>query len=524
MGRSFGQITEAHSAGAGGLKWLNSLRALGVILVLVYHFFPSFLPGGFIGVDVFFVVSGYLITSLLVREFERSGRLRLFDFFRRRWLRLFPAIAAMLLVSLPLSLLIPSDFRTDIARQAAASLSWSTNYYEIFTGQSYEARLLPHLFIHTWTLSVEMHYYLFWGAVAAVVLFAASRVRRRGGASACSDPRAAGGNRAAARVALLPMAVVFAAVSVACMRSVAARASDPSAAYMSTLSHIFPLMIGSAFGCLYGFSPLISYGRLFVKKNGAAARVFRPVSLAAAAAGVAAIVFLSFGFSFRDPRVYEYGILAVSLITAALLCLARMWQDLSPRREPGVTDYLGLRSYSIYLLHWPVMIVVGRLAGRLGASPDASSLWCAALGIPATFIAAELSYRWVEQPFRARRGPAYAAYAAYAPGVAVKGAGAGKRLWNVIPVCVAAALIAVSLNAVATAPRLSDIESGLRYGAMSLDVSNLKGLYSDVGSAASTASAASAADGSMEKRASKDAGASPREGGVATPGEGGGNG
>ncbi|MDR1134533.1 MAG: acyltransferase, partial [Synergistaceae bacterium] len=333
MNQSSGQVATAPRGGeAGGLRWLNSLRALGVTLVLVYHFFPSFLPGGFIGVDVFFVVSGYLITSLLVREFERSGGLRMFDFFRRRWLRLFPAIVAMLLVSLPLSLLIPSDFRTDIARQTAAALSWTTNYYEIFTGQSYESQLLPHLFIHTWTLSVEMHYYLVWGAVTAFVIFIVRRAGRQGGV--------------AVRVAMMSVAAAFAVVSFFCMRSGAARASDPSVAYMSTLSHIFPLMIGSAFGCLYGFSPLVPSRKtasariapsetqgLPVKNTAVAARIFKPASLIAVttrifkpasliaiAAGVASIVFLSFEFSFRDPRVYQYGILAVSLITAAILC------------------------------------------------------------------------------------------------------------------------------------------------------------------------------------------------------------
>jgi peptidoglycan/LPS O-acetylase OafA/YrhL len=232
---------------------------------------------------------------------------------------------------------------------------------------------------------------------------------------------------------------------------------------------------------------------------------------------------MSFGFSFRDPRVYQYGILAVSLITAAVLCLARTWQDLSPRREPAVTNYIGLRSYSIYLFHWPIMIVVGRLAERLGATPEASSVWSAAVGIPATFIAAELSYRWIEQPFRARRGsacatgsahaadsaratglvhaagPIHASDSVYATDSVGKRAGAGNRRRNIISACVAAVLIAVSVSAITTAPRVSDIESDLRYGAMKLDVSNLKGLYGDVID--------------KEKHATRNEGAKQREGG-----------
>jgi peptidoglycan/LPS O-acetylase OafA/YrhL len=263
-------------------------------------------------------------------------------------------------------------------------------------------------------------------------------------------------------------------------------------------------MIGSAFGCLYGFSPLISPRKpasarsalseahgLPAQKTTVAARVFKPVSLIAIAAGVVSMIVMSFEFSFRDPRVYHYGILTVSLITAAILCLARKWQDLSPRREPGVTNYIGLRSYSIYLFHWPIMIVAGRLAERLGAAPDASSVWSAAVGIPATFIVAELSYRWVEQPFRARRR------SAYATGSVGRKTGVGARRRNVASACVAAVLIAISLNAVTTAPRISNIESDLRYGAMSLDVSKLKDLYGDVID--------------KEKRATRNEGAKLRE-------------
>jgi peptidoglycan/LPS O-acetylase OafA/YrhL len=385
-------------------------------------------------------------------------------------LRLFPAIVAMLLVSLPLSRLIPVDFRTDIARQTAASLSWATNYYEIFTGQSYEAQLLPHLFIHTWTLSVEMQYYIFWGVITAIVFLVGRRVRRPRNVSSGGNSvrnRVPGKGRVPMRIVLMSVAVVVAAFSVMCMRNGAAQAADPSVAYMSTLSHLFPLMIGSAFGCLFGFSPLIP------PVKPVSSRIFKSVSFIAIAAGVGAMIFLSFELSFRDPRVYPYGILAVSLITAVILCLARIGQDLSPRSEPIVTNYIGLRSYSIYLFHWPIMIVAGQLAERLGATPGASSVWGAVIGIPATFIAAELSYRWVEQPFRARRRSAYATGAAERIGI-------GDRCRYVASACVAALLIAVSLNAVTTAPRVSSIESDLRYGAMRLDISNLQDRYAEM--------------------------------------------
>ncbi len=111
--------------------WLSLLRAYGVLLVLVYHFFPWLMPGGFIGVDVFLVFSGYLITSLLISEFKKQGRVDLLAFYKRRFRRLFPALAALLLLVLPLTLTIPEDFRAGIAQQVAGVLSWTTNFYEI---------------------------------------------------------------------------------------------------------------------------------------------------------------------------------------------------------------------------------------------------------------------------------------------------------------------------------------------------------------------------------------------------------
>jgi peptidoglycan/LPS O-acetylase OafA/YrhL len=430
------------------------MRALGVLLVLTYHFFPSLLPGGFVGVDIFFVVSGYLITALLVREFEGSGRLNLLDFYRRRWRRLFPAIAAMLLVSIPLLLLIPSDFRTGLARQTAAALSWTTNYYEILTGQSYEAQLLPHPFIHTWTLSVEMHYYLVWGAVTALVLYIAQRRRRAAGKPL---PESGQTRRTDARVALFPVAAAFAIIS-ALLMGKAAGTGDPSGVYMSSLSHIFPLMIGSAFGCIGGFSPYRIGGR-----------AFKPLSLLCVCVGLAAIIYIAFTFSFNDPRVYSYGILIVSLITALILYLARIWQDMSTKREWRVTDYIGLRSYSIYLFHWPLMIVMGQLAARFGAAQGTAALWGAVFGIPLTFICAELSYRFVERPFRVRRRSAYEDRLRKVSGDIFHGRGARAGAG-----VIAAALCALSFYAAFTAPRISSIEADLRYGAMSLDVSYLQ--------------------------------------------------
>jgi peptidoglycan/LPS O-acetylase OafA/YrhL len=443
------------------------MRALGVTLVLVYHFFPAFLPGGFIGVDIFFVVSGYLITSLLLRETEAKDRVNLPGFLRRRFRRLFPAILTMLLTTLPLSLLISPDFRVDAGRQAAAVLSWTTNWYEILTGQSYEAQLLPHLYIHTWTLSVEMQYYLIWGAVIALIAIIFSKVTFKSGA----------------RITVLAAAVLLSVASLITMNVWAAGAADPSAAYLSTPSHFYPLMIGSAFACLCGFTPLPGLVRL--AKN----RAFLPVALILTCGGIALIIWMSFMYSFDDPRVYSYGLFVLSLITGLILLFAgllqKVRQDVFQNTKPGgqtvkpewaVSNYIGLRSYSIYLYHWPVMIIFQQIASELarGAAQKSAVFIATLIAIPVTFIAAELSYRFIEQRFRVSKTAKPPSPVAQ---LTVQRHRNNKRTQAVIVCVLALALGGMSADAILTAPRISGIEADLKYGAMKLDVRQLKNIH-----------------------------------------------
>jgi peptidoglycan/LPS O-acetylase OafA/YrhL len=451
------------------------MRAYGVLLVLVYHFFPAVLPGGFIGVDIFFVVSGYLITSLLIREFESSGKLKLLDFYRRRWRRLFPAILVMLLVFVALSLLISPDFRVDITRQSAAALSWMTNSYELAMGQSYEAQLLPHLFIHTWTLSIEMQYYLIWGAIVFAVLLAFGLLSR----VATRHTRKDGENKRTSRslpirITLATIAVVLATTSVVAMQNAAAGVRDPSVAYLSTLSHLFPLMIGSMFACFGGFAPY---------KPQLSAPAFKPVSLVVIALGVATLAFVALTFSFQDPRTYQFGILLVSFVTAIILYLARLWQDLSSKSEWRFTNYVGLRSYSIYLYHWPLMIIATQLAQQLGITPAAAALWAGAFGIPLTFLAAELSYRWVEQPFRVRRRSErednLTGKHEPASNKPTGNHGPASKLQPLLVAKISAVVLLciLSIGAFVSAPQITSIEASLRQGAQSLSISNIENAY-----------------------------------------------
>ncbi|MDR1421486.1 MAG: acyltransferase, partial [Coriobacteriales bacterium] len=364
-------------SGSGRYVWLSSLRAFGVVLVLLYHFFPKLCPGGFIGVDIFFVFSGFLITSLLVREFGTRGHISLASFYRRRLKRLLPAVVATLLVTLPLSMLISEDFRVGIAEQVAAVLGWTTNFYEIANGQSYASQLLPHLYVHTWTLSIEMQFYLLWGAVLAFAIPAFSLVARDGRVSTLR-----------ARKLLLILAWGGGAVSWILMQVFLIGAEDPSAAYFNTVSHIFPLLIGSAIGLMAGF-PKTRLTQAVGRMNPLVALIICVLALG----GITAIAFLA---SFEGHFVWRVGLLATSLLTALVIVVGRGMQTrLRRHRENPILNYLAERSYSLYLFHWPLFIIID----HVGIPAPASTVLVPLLALAATFAASELSYRFVELPF-----------------------------------------------------------------------------------------------------------------------------
>ncbi|MDR2671897.1 MAG: acyltransferase [Coriobacteriales bacterium] len=431
-------------------SWLSLLRAFGVILVLGFHFFGSFVPGGFIGVDVFFVFSGYLITSLLVREFLEAGRVSLLAFYKRRFRRLAPALVTMIVVTMVLALSISADFRADIAHQIAASLGWVTNFYEIASGQSYADTLLPHLFTHTWTLAIEMQYYLVWGAVVTVLLPLFVLNTASGGYTI----------RRSRRVIAIA-AVAVAVFSYLAMQVMVFGVEDPSSAYYHTVSHLYPLMIGSALGALAGFRQTtlvrISAG-------------IRPVvSLALCAISLLLIVAMALGWSFTDPLVYHLGILATSLLVGLVILLGRgAQQRLSSYREPKLLLYLADRSYSIYLFHWPLYIIVNQWLHTLmptaatAAEDRAILLLIAAIALVLTFVSAHLCYRFIERPFSRHRAQK-ASRARHTVN--------SRKRW--VGAFVAAAVVVAMVFSVQTAPPRSTIELGYQHGEMVLDLTQL---------------------------------------------------
>jgi len=364
------------------IQGLDSLRALGVLMVLIYHLFPTVLPGGFIGVDMFFAISGYLTTTLLIQEFRRKRTIALGDFYSRRLRRLLPAMGAMLGLSLSGSLLISSDFRVGIRRQAAAVLGFVTNYFEISGGKSYEDSQLPHLFVHTWTLSIEMHYYIIWAAAIAFVFF-------------CLRKKEAGLALYSARRALTWTAMLLTGVSYLFMRVLTAGVAggeDPSAGYFATHSHLFPVMLGSLTALHFGYRAKPAW------EKAAAKPWLRAACFGVLATGTAGLAAMSLYLSFGAADTYSWGLPAASVTVCLMIIAVRLLQETRPLGEMKIMVWLGTRSFGIYLYHWPLLIIFSQLFREMAES---ITLWLVPLATLAlTLPLAEISFRFIETRFR----------------------------------------------------------------------------------------------------------------------------
>jgi peptidoglycan/LPS O-acetylase OafA/YrhL len=358
------------SANAQGprIPGLDGLRAVAVLAVLAFHLAPAWVPGGFLGVDVFFVVSGFLITTLLLREVARTSWIKLPRFWLRRARRLLPALGLVLITSIPVARLVEPDLTVGIERQLIGALTFSTNWVEIAAGTDYFDETQPELLRILWSLAIEEQFYLVWPGLLVLLLItvrsAAWRVRVV---------------LAAALVSVLAMALLFAPVN--------GPGADPTRVYYGTDTHAFGLLLGAAMTLRWAkASPVL---------QGARARLLPPLVLA----GLIALFLL---LRSDSPLTYPLGLLAASLL-ALVLVLACDAARTEPTWFIAVLEirplrWVGERSYGIYLWHWPVACVV---TAAVGAQPG-TVWWAIGIGLTVvlTVVLAAASYRWVELPVR----------------------------------------------------------------------------------------------------------------------------
>lgn len=359
----------ARPAREGRIRGLDGLRALAVLAVIAYHLWPRALPGGFLGVDVFFVVSGFLITTLLLREMGARGRLDMPAFWVRRARRLLPALAVVVVGSVVAARLVEPDLLVGIGRQVLGAATFSTNWLEIAAGSSYFDATQPELFQPFWSLAIEEQFYLLWPLALAGLLVALAAARVRGGVRAAAWVVAG-----AAVLSALLMAVLY------------VPGADPTRVYYGTATHAFGLLAGAAAAIAWaGGVRLLPGGRL--------AR-WAPV------AGLVVLAVLMLTLHAEGTAAYRGGI-ALGSLAALVLVLGCAQATPAPmlrvlEARPAV--WVGDRSYGLYLWHWPVILLV---AAAFGDVPGSSWQWrTPVVALALTFALAALSHRYVETPVR----------------------------------------------------------------------------------------------------------------------------
>ena len=318
---------------------IQGLRAIAVSMVVIYHLRPSLLPGGFAGVDVFFVISGYLITGHLWRGYRKTGSVSLLDFWGRRARRLVPAAALVLLVTWLVARVVePATELPEIAAQIRASALYFQNWQLASDAVNYLQAAGPATPVqHFWSLSVEEQFYLVWpllfglAALVAIVIARAGRRRGRHHSVLPADGRRAG----LVTVALLTTALVACSLAY----SVYDTRTDPAAAYFVTTTRMWELGLG---------------GLLAMLPDSLGKRIGRHGWLGWA--GLAAVIYSAFTLTGASPFPGWIALLPVGG-AVAMIASGGAAGRLGPARLTSARPmvFLGGISYSLYLWHWPII-------------------------------------------------------------------------------------------------------------------------------------------------------------------------
>jgi peptidoglycan/LPS O-acetylase OafA/YrhL len=361
------------------LPALNGLRALAVLGVMAYHLQLGWASGGYLGVDLFFVLSGFLITSLLLEEWVGTGRLDLVEFWARRAKRLLPALFVVL-VALAVYLVLNGRLGgpggnglvdlSGLRGDALATLLYVGNWHAIFAHQSYFAQFsTPSPLQHTWSLAIEEQFYLVWPLLLFLILRGARRAWRQVG---------------------LATAVAATLLSAGLMALLFHPGGDPTRIYYGTDTRLFDLMAGVTVAFLSAARPQPK------------PRARRALHLAGPAGAAALAVFwVTAGTSQGVPKnwMFDGGFLLCAVLAAVVVADARLLAQGPFARllSTPPLHFLGTISYGVYLWHWPIFVYLS--AGRTGLGTLPLDL----VRLAATLGLATASFYLVERPIRRKR-------------------------------------------------------------------------------------------------------------------------
>jgi len=351
------------------LPGLEGLRAFAVLAVILFHLdIPGLFSSGFLGVDIFFTVSGFLITGQLIRQYQTSGTIAIGIFYLKRARRLLPAVLVLLIACVLITEYWVRDAAWRTRSDLLPALFYFSNWWQIFSEQSYfEMSGRPALLQHLWSLAIEEQFYIVWPLLLLVVL------------------------RHFGQRALFFIAATLALLSSGWMIYLSVRhgypqAQDPSRIYLGTDTHTMGLFLGAALAAVW--NPLSS--------GASATKIPATISDFLGVICLSALLWAMLFVTEYDVALYQGGFFWIALLSTGLLFAAahkdgalQHWLSIRP------LAWMGQRSYGLYLWHWPVFALL-RPEFELPDNP-----WVqAAIRLSLTVILTELSYRLIENPVR----------------------------------------------------------------------------------------------------------------------------
>lgn len=347
------------------ISGFNGLRTLAVVGVIFYHLQPELARGGFLGVPIFFVLSGYLITDLLRQELLEKRKIDIRAFYVRRMKRLYPAMIAMFLVTTTYMTLFQRNLLNNLRGEMISSLLYFNNWWQIAQGSSYFEQFgNPSPFTHIWSLSLEGQYYLIWPIVFILLIKFVKHQSK-----------------------IFQIVAFFSLISAMAMAIIYSPSVDPTRVYYGTDTRIFSAMLGSALAFVWPSWKM---------KEDVPDDAKKVMNIA----GVASVVLMILSFIFIQDTwafVYRGGLFLFSVLAMiAIGVVAHPGASLNKWLSNPVFEYIGKRSYGIYLWQFPVMIFYEE---RLGTGAD--NRWLHTIIEFAIIIGvSELSYRFIEKPLR----------------------------------------------------------------------------------------------------------------------------
>jgi peptidoglycan/LPS O-acetylase OafA/YrhL len=384
-----GGFVREHISRVPYLPGLDGMRAIAVVAVMIYHANSSWLPGGFLGVEMFFVISGYLITLLLIAERERNYRVSLKDFWIRRARRLLPALFVLMTLLTIWTALFERDALGQLRGDVLAGFFYVSNWYQIWVGLGYTAAGDFAPLRHLWSLAVEEQFYLIWPLVM-VAFLGRSGTRRIANFS---------------RWLFVGAILVTIGVALAYQPGPLGEPSQTPQAYwfigdrpiakldtlyLSTVTRAGGLMLGSAFAMIWRPFAVV---RGPLRNKG---RAFDVLALI----GLAGFCWMNWNIHLidptgPDPRLFRGGLFVTGVLTLFIIAAVTHRGSMANKALGGkVLNWIGTRSYGLYLYHWPIYQIIRNVAGN-SLRPHEF-----VLAMIPTVLLTEASYRWIETPIR----------------------------------------------------------------------------------------------------------------------------